>query len=149
MYAFHNPTISVYCSTFGQPRTGNLGFKFFAESIWNLNTWRFVYKNDIVPRVPPYLDDFTHTGHLMWKRPRKRESDDKETIPSTNSVNAYYRQVGSKHLGLNGVHDYSLTLLGPLSHNEISVYVQDHSMSTIVNTWLIHSTKYAASFERD
>jgi len=137
MYAFQNPHISVNCATYGQPRTGNIGFKAFVESIYNLNMWRFVNQDDIVPRVPSFLMDFTHAGHLMWKQ------KEQETI----AVSAYYRQVGSHLKGKNGVNDFSLALLGPIQGNEVNTFVQHHLIKSIVDDWLTNPNMYTLEFE--
>lgn len=140
VYAFRNPNVAVHCSTFAQPRVGNIGFKAFVESIYNLNMWRFVNQNDIVPRLPPFLDGYTHAGHLMWKREKTGNADN-------TSVSAYYRQTGSDLRGKDGVSDFSLALLGPITANEITVLVEDHFITGIIDDWLSHPSMYSLEFE--
>lgn len=47
--------------TFGQPRTGNSAFKKFIKTNFQDQMFRFVYDDDIVPRIPPF---FKHCGDL-------------------------------------------------------------------------------------
>ena len=127
MYAFQHPNVKVHCTTFAQPRVGNIAFKGFVESIYNLNMWRIVNQDDIVPRVPPFMDGYTHAGHLMWKHKQKGIEADNITI------SAYYRQTGSELKGKNGVNDFSLALLGPIKTNDMNVLVEHHFMSAIID----------------
>lgn len=51
--------------TFGQPRVGNAAWVRMYESRLGLKTWRFVYQEDIVPRVPhlpSWHDLYRHAG---------------------------------------------------------------------------------------
>ena len=93
-FAFHNPLASVYLTTFGQPRTGNRGYKILSETLRNLNYWRLVHQNDLVTRGP--FANYFHAGHLMWKR------------PNNGQVMAYYRTVGSQNLRYDGINDFSI-----------------------------------------
>jgi len=100
MFAFHNPLIQIHTVTFGAPRCGNKAFKIFAESLINLNLFRFVNRDDVVPRVP--FDGYNHVGHLIW-----RNSSSK----SYNAVEAYYRQIGNCKKKLKGIIDFSFTVV--------------------------------------
>merc|ERR1712038_107524 len=45
------PGLNVTMINFGAPRVGNINFKSWTEeSLPNLSSWRYVYRNDIVPR---------------------------------------------------------------------------------------------------
>lgn len=86
--------LPVKVITWGSPRGGNDVYKDYANSLPNLNFWRFVYQQDPVPRLPlsdgiPILGGFNHAGHLF---------DISET-----DAKAYYFQTGGD--GFEGVPD--------------------------------------------
>ena len=56
------PDLSVQMVNFGGPQVGNEAFKQWVERLDNLSTFRFVYKNDLVPRLPPF---YAKCGHLI------------------------------------------------------------------------------------
>mmetsp|Transcript_27222 Transcript_27222/g.33368 ORF Transcript_27222/g.33368 Transcript_27222/m.33368 type:complete len:346 (-) Transcript_27222:415-1452(-) len=52
--------------SFGSPMTGNDDWKDYVNSLQNLGIWRFVYLDDIVPRMPgPRFDGYRHPGHTF------------------------------------------------------------------------------------
>ena len=57
-----HPDLSVQMVNFGGPQVGNEAFKQWAERLDNLSTFRFVYKNDLVPGLPPF---YAKCGHLI------------------------------------------------------------------------------------
>ncbi len=75
------PKMNITTINFGSPRLGNLAFKTWTEgTLPNLAIWRFVNKQDIVPRVVSRKWGYIHAGHLhMLNRDNGR---------------VYYRQVG-------------------------------------------------------
>jgi len=138
-FAYNNPNVSVYCMTFGSPRVGTEGFKLFMESIFNLNLWRVVNNNDIVPRVPSYLQDFSHAGHLLWYR----RYVDKEGNLTGASLNAYYRQVGNARRGYKGIPDFSVALITAETANQ---YVVEHFMKTYLSLFSGLSAVFPVGF---
>jgi hypothetical protein len=96
-FSFQNPAIAVRATTFGQPRAGNRGFKIFSESIPNLNLWRVVNLDDVVPRLP--FAGYHHAGHLLWRR---------DINKTTVAYEAYFRTIGNRMLGLGGIDDFSV-----------------------------------------
>ena len=73
---------------FAAPRLGNAAFKAWTETkLLNLSAWRFVYRQDAVPRVVLRIMGYVHAGHL-W-------------MLYKNSGKIYYRQVGdgSNYIG--------------------------------------------------
>jgi pimeloyl-ACP methyl ester carboxylesterase len=52
--------------TFGQPRAGDAAFSQLYDSILKTRTWRSVYAEDIVPRVPWLLGRYHHAGHEVF-----------------------------------------------------------------------------------
>lgn len=57
-----HPDLSVQMVNFGGPQVGNDAFKNWADSLDNLSTFRFVNRDDLVPRLPPF---FARCGHLI------------------------------------------------------------------------------------
>merc|ERR1712012_1207891 len=83
---------------FASPIVGNKTFKTWTEEeLKNMSVWRYVYKNDIVPRlhIVHNLDlvgmEYHHAGHLI-----NIDGDD-------DSTKAYYRQTGDSNKGFAGV----------------------------------------------
>ena len=103
-FAFHHPTVATHVHTFGQPRSGNLGFKILLESIRNLNVWRMVNQQDFTIRRP--FDKYYHAGHLLWRR--KIEIRPDELSDQDFAYQAFYRTVGNPQLGLAGVDDFAI-----------------------------------------
>lgn len=133
MYAFYHPTISVYCSTFGQPRAGNFGMKMFVENIRNLNYWRFVNNDDVVPRIPLAEQGFTHAGHLVWNN------------KNTQEIHAYYRQIGNEHKNLDGIPDLSSAVFANVTVSPD--LINDHSMVFYGKDWLEDPAKIPSAFK--
>jgi len=104
LYAYFNPDIFVYITTFGSPRVGNYGFSVLANSLQNLNVWRFVNRRDLVPRGP--TTNYEHAGHIMWKEPCDKDADPNCDGP----VVAHYRQTGDKTQGYDGIGSSGFTL---------------------------------------
>jgi len=100
------PSLRVRTFTYGQPRIGNRQFKSWIETEFtNLQQWRFVNKNDIVPRRPWRPMGYAHTGHHVQFEP--------------DSVKAYYRHSGDKDAGLSSI---------PRLWNYFAFSVQDHKI---------------------
>ena len=59
------PDMKVNMINFGSPRLGNHAFKLWSEDLKNLASWRFVFRNDIVPRHILDTLGFRHAGHLF------------------------------------------------------------------------------------
>jgi triacylglycerol lipase len=63
-YEEDKPVYGLY--TYGQPRVGNRNF----ERIFNLDfktrAFRFVNQDDIVPRIPPRLLNYSHIGTFLY-----------------------------------------------------------------------------------
>jgi len=59
--------LQVQMINFGAPRFGNKAFKEWTENnLKNLSAWRFVNRNDIVPRIVPRKKlGYIHAGHLF------------------------------------------------------------------------------------
>lgn len=122
-FAFHNPRISVYLSSFSSPRCGNRGFKMFSESLANLNAWRIVNLEDVVPRLP--FARYHHAGHLLWRRT--------SSPPSESSAIAYYRQIGNtRSKGMAGVPDFGVAFLRA---EDVEELLETHYMPGIIE-WL-------------
>lgn len=86
--ADRNPNLKVRMINFAAPRLGNAAFKAWTETkLLNLSAWRFVYRQDAVPRVVLRIMGYVHAGHL-W-------------MLYKNSGKIYYRQVGdgSNYIG--------------------------------------------------
>ena len=157
-YAFRYLLKSIHTITYAQPRVCNVVFKVWMELLHNLNLWRVVNQQDIVPRIPSFLDGFNHAGHLMWRLRTEQENlssvstlqegEIQEIEGMESNVLAYYRQIGSKRLNYRGVNDFSLALLGPISENELGALVDHHSLSNMIETWLSDPTMYASDFEQ-
>jgi hypothetical protein len=81
LLAYENAEVQVIVTTFASPMVGNYGFKVLADSLKNMNNWRFVNRQDVVPRGP--VPDYFPAGHIMWKQPGEN-----------GLVVAYYRQTG-------------------------------------------------------
>jgi hypothetical protein len=109
-YAFHHPTTAVYVQTFGQPRCGNFGFKILLESIPNLNVWRLVNQQDVVPRAP--FSNYHHAGHLVWKQMplTAATSDDRDNNEDIAIYPGFFRTVGDAALGYAGIEDISMAV---------------------------------------
>lgn len=90
-FAHFNPDIQTHITSLGAPRQGNFAFKILAESLPNLVTWRMVFCNDVVPRVPSVR--YYHAGHLMFHR------CEDDSVPDGDRVGAYYRQDGDPAKG--------------------------------------------------
>lgn len=135
-YAYQNPTVSVYCTTFGQPRLGNAGYKIFFESLWNCNIWRVVNQHDIVPRVPSFVQNFTHAGHLLLYY-TDAERDNQTTI-----ANAYYRQIGDTRRGYKGIPDFSIALL---TAEELIEVVDEHRLGPYID-WISDPSNFPNDF---
>ncbi|MGC9940696.1 MAG: lipase family protein [Verrucomicrobiota bacterium] len=58
------PVTGVY--TFGQPRVGNACFRALYDSELRTVTYRVVNQNDIVPRIPGWLQGYRHCGQEMF-----------------------------------------------------------------------------------
>mmetsp|Transcript_18922 Transcript_18922/g.46876 ORF Transcript_18922/g.46876 Transcript_18922/m.46876 type:complete len:400 (-) Transcript_18922:78-1277(-) len=95
-FAHLNPEIQTYITTLGSPRQGNLAYKVFAESVPNLATWRLVFCNDIVPRVPNVR--YYHAGHMMYFACAEDDGSS-----DSNPVGAYFRHAGDPILGKAGI----------------------------------------------
>ena len=60
------PNMKVQMVNFGAPRLGNKAFKTWTEkSLSNLSAWRYVFRNDIVPRLIIDTFGYRHAGHLF------------------------------------------------------------------------------------
>mmetsp|Transcript_12536 Transcript_12536/g.20873 ORF Transcript_12536/g.20873 Transcript_12536/m.20873 type:complete len:372 (+) Transcript_12536:127-1242(+) len=132
-YAFHHPITAVYVQTFGQPRCGNYGFKILMESIPNLNVWRLVNQQDVVPRVP--FTDYHHAGHLVWKKVlyNATTGEEVETV-----YPGYFRTIGDATLGYDGIQDISMAVCTKC--NEIwEQFLVYHDLTTGVLPWLMEA----------
>jgi pimeloyl-ACP methyl ester carboxylesterase len=98
-FAYRYPEVNTYVTTFGSPRIGNYGFKVWADSLKNLNVWRFVNRRDLVPRTPS--TNYDHAGHIMWKEPCEG---------CDGPVVAHYRQTGDPEQGYEGIGSAGFTL---------------------------------------
>jgi len=58
------PRRQVDVFNIGCPRTGNLAWKLFVDGLHNLSVWRFVFRDDPIPRSPLSLR-FKHVGHTF------------------------------------------------------------------------------------
>ena len=130
-YAFHHPNTKVHLTSYGSPRMGNLGYKYFSEGIQNLNQYRVVNTVDIIPTIP--YDDFHHAGHLCWRY--------NDTNPSSGEyintlvTKIYYRQIGNSQFGYKGVKDFSISRLQGLDTENRADVITPHFMTTI-KQWL-------------
>jgi hypothetical protein len=88
LLAYENPDIKIIITTFAAPMVGNYGFKVLADSLKNMNNWRFVNRQDAVPRGPIFPKGYYPAGHIMWKQPGEN-----------GPVVAYYRQTGDAEQG--------------------------------------------------
>eukprot|EP00586_Coscinodiscus_wailesii_P015499 CAMPEP_0172490324 /NCGR_PEP_ID=MMETSP1066-20121228/20688_1 /TAXON_ID=671091 /ORGANISM="Coscinodiscus wailesii, Strain CCMP2513" /LENGTH=262 /DNA_ID=CAMNT_0013258725 /DNA_START=387 /DNA_END=1175 /DNA_ORIENTATION=- len=95
--AFLDPSLNVEVYNYGCPKTGDAAWKKFVDSSCNalgrdgnLAVWRFVYEEDIVPRVPLEDDKFKHVGHTVQ-------------LESVGGAGAYYFHYGDQNLRLRGV----------------------------------------------
>ena len=86
-FSFNITDKHIQSLSFGCPRTGDHGWKTFVDRIPNLGIWRFVYKDDMIPRLPGIR--FQHVGHTV-----QLTSDETST---------YYLHVGDKQLHYAGV----------------------------------------------
>ena len=77
------PKMNITTINFGSPRLGNRAFKTWTEEkLPNLAVWRFVNKDDVVPRVVSRTWGYIHAGHLYQLNKR-------------NGL-VYYRQNGDR-----------------------------------------------------
>jgi len=88
--AHYLPSFTIQSISFGTPRIGNDSWRQHVNQFPNLGIWRFVHRDDIVPRLPG--DRFFHVGHTiqMYK----------------SNMEAYYLHVGDSSLGYAGVPIY-------------------------------------------
>ena len=127
LFALSQPgTVEVQCITYGQPRVGNLGMKMLVEQIRNLNLWRLVNQDDVVPRIPLPSQGFTHAGHNYYRN----------SPQNNNSTGAYYRQIGDAAQNYEGIPDLTYAQLGNSDPNN---FVRDHSMDLYVD-WISTTT---------
>eukprot|EP00563_Minutocellus_polymorphus_P015027 CAMPEP_0181047792 /NCGR_PEP_ID=MMETSP1070-20121207/15079_1 /TAXON_ID=265543 /ORGANISM="Minutocellus polymorphus, Strain NH13" /LENGTH=384 /DNA_ID=CAMNT_0023126509 /DNA_START=466 /DNA_END=1620 /DNA_ORIENTATION=- len=119
-----HPDLSVQLINFGGPQVGNEAFKQWVERLDNLSTFRFVNKNDLVPRLPPF---YAKCGHLIQIE--------------RSSIKAYWRQEG----GGDGY-------IGISSNWNWGMSVDDHNMYNYVGmleeTLLDPNIMYPSHFER-
>lgn len=109
MLAEHFVDSDVSVITFGQPRSGNKDFTKWANSVDNLAVWRFVYKDDPVPRSPNRNMGYSHVGHLI-------QLED-------NGAQLYYQQKGGG--GFGGAPDsWYLNKKGPFVNVANSVFLK-------------------------
>lgn len=113
-----SPDDCVDVINLGAPRVGDETFYQSLQGIPNLTIWRLVFRNDIVPRLPPMWMGYRHVGHMLhW------DEDDR--------VKAYYQQLESSssscrdstqscYAGIQ-VSDWNI-LGGNVSHHEHSNY---------------------------
>jgi hypothetical protein len=92
LLAYENPDVKVIVTTFASPMVGNYGFKVLADSLKNLNNWRFVNRQDVVPRGPFVPTGYYPAGHILWKQPGEN-----------GTVVAYYRQTGDSKQGYEAI----------------------------------------------
>jgi len=86
--AHYFPDLEINSITFGTPRIGDRFWKSYSNSYTNLGIWRFVHRDDIVPRLP-LSKKFEHCGHTLQLY--------------ITHVRAYYLHEGEKPLGYKGV----------------------------------------------
>jgi hypothetical protein len=65
------PAINISALTIGCPRVGDLKLKDSFRALPNLATWRLVYQDDIIARLPLQVQAFQHIGHLILLRDSK------------------------------------------------------------------------------
>lgn len=63
-FAQHHPGSQVY--TFGQPRVGDAFFAAQCKEKFGDSHFRFVNQEDIVPRVPAWLQGYRHSGQELF-----------------------------------------------------------------------------------
>ncbi len=119
-------TTEVQCITYGQPRVGNLGMKMLVEQIYNLNMWRLVNQDDVVPRIPLPSQGFLHAGHYYYRN----------SPQNNNRTGAYYRQIGDATQNYEGIPDLTYAQLGNSDPNN---FVRDHSMELYID-WISTTT---------
>lgn len=84
--------LDILTVTFGPPKVGDKTYALWADNSSNLAIWRFVLKDDPVPRLPiDELNYYYQAGNLV-------QIED-------SGMTAYYRQYGDASLGLAGVPD--------------------------------------------
>lgn len=111
------PGLNVKTIGFASPVVGNMAFKTWSESMKNFSCWRYVYKNDIVPRlhIVHKLDlvgwNYVHAGHLV-------------NVDLDDSTKAYYHQSGDVNQQYAGVPQswYSPTSAFTYSDHSPTVY---------------------------
>lgn len=70
------PDRNVQVMNLGSPRVGNERFRKAVHRIPNLQIWRLVYRQDIVPRLPPLWMGYRHVGHLVhWTQSQPSPSN--------------------------------------------------------------------------
>lgn len=118
------PDLSVQMVNFGGPQVGNEAFKQWVERLDNLSTFRFVYKNDLVPRLPPF---YAKCGHLIQIE--------------RSGIKAYWKQDGDDdgYVGISSNWNWGMS-------------VDDHNMYNYVDmleeTLLDPNMMYPSHFER-
>jgi len=85
--AHYLPSFTIQSISFGTPRVGDESWKLYVNQFPNLGIWRFVHRDDIVPRLP--LATFAHAGHTIQMYRKK--------------MKAYYLHVGDPSIGYAGV----------------------------------------------
>jgi triacylglycerol lipase len=68
------PVSGLY--TFGQPRTGDREFARNFDADFGARTFRYVNNNDIVPRVPTRVMEYSHVGTFRYFDAKGDERDD-------------------------------------------------------------------------
>merc|ERR1711862_356436 len=109
--SMHLPIQRIDSISFGSPRVGGKRWTSFVNMIHNLGIWRFVYKDDIVPRLPtlaPPFEPYKHAGHTI-------QMDD-------YNATAYYLHVGDKYLGYKGVPASWSFASSPTNHPILNYY---------------------------
>ncbi len=83
--------------TFGQPMIGDAGFAARAEELFGDRLFRFVYANDIVPRLPPLSTGyFVHFGKAHRSRGQGVDVRGQDRGPDAHAP----RERGGRHLRL-------------------------------------------------
>lgn len=124
--------VMVESINYASPRIGIDAWKSWVDSISNLGIWRFVYQEDIVPRLP--VLQFWHVGHTIqldyW------------------SSSCYYLHIGDEELGYAG-RPWYWQVEGT---NQIAQDTLDHFLSNYIDwidTWSMSNPDryYVDSFE--
>lgn len=118
----HNDTsLRVTVINYGCPKIGRNSWKDFANGLPNLEIWRLVHRDDIVPRVPN-ARDFMHVGHTVQLKKR-------------NKAITYYLHYGDKTLGYRGV---------PWDWESEALSSPTSSYHHTINNYVDYISKYAA-----